>query len=240
MALQLVTIAYRSPRRIRLFFDQTLDTGAFSTAPYVVTNQDSLGVDPNVVGAFIVPNSPHVVELALSDDMVSGALYRVTCTAVPDTEPATFTGFLEYRALTIADAPSPSVAVDDLSRALYGTDLLRNAFYDVVEDANGDLATIAGLPNVQSALERAVTANGLPWAPKYGAGARASVDAPSVTLPSLRGNITRACVADDRVKRVVSQVTFDDNTGKPELDTQVELIGNHQFQLLSDPTASSS
>ncbi len=233
MALDLVAITIRSPTRIRLSFSQTLAAGAFNPAPYEVTNLDAKGVDPTVRAALAVPNSPHVVEIVLSDTLASDALYEVACTLVPDTEPATFSGTMDFRTSAPPAPPSASVATDDMERLLYGADLVWNG-RDLVEAANGDLARVEGLANVNAALLRLVEADGLPWEANYGGKARASVDAPSTSQRSLRGNLVRGVLRDDRTKEATVTLNLDDNSGTPEVTLDVKLIGNRQLSLTND------
>lgn len=233
MALLLVAITQRSPRRIRLSFDHTLASGAFSTTPYVVSNTDAKGPDPAIREALAVPNSPHVVELVLSLNLVGGALYQVTCTAVPDTEPATFTGSMSFETSTPAPAPSVTITLEDIDRLLYGSDIFWNG-EDFVEAPNGDLARISGVPNVEASTLRRIDADGLPWEPNYGGKARAAIDAPTPSLRSLRGQIQRDLLRDDRYEAVTVSVDLDDNSGKPSLSIEPVLIGNRQFAIKKD------
>lgn len=234
MALALLAITVRSATRIRLSFDHVLASGAFAPGPYSVENLDAVGIDPPVKAALVVPNSPETVEVILAEELIGSGLYRVSCTAVPDTEPATFTGSLDFRPASAKKAPSATFAPNELDRALYGSDLVWDGA-DVVESATGDLETTEGVPNVENALTRQLLSDGLPWDETYGAKERAFVDAPSPSLPAARANAQRAILSDDRVRSVVSTVQGDDNGGAPIINLEVELVGGQGVSMQHDP-----
>src|SRR5262245_28735780 len=83
MSVAFNAVVIRHERRIRLVFTNTLDMSAFTSVSYYsVTSIDGSAASPSVVRAFAVGNSPNVVELQLSLDLVQGAAYRVSAVSV--------------------------------------------------------------------------------------------------------------------------------------------------------------
>jgi hypothetical protein len=193
----LVGVVVRHERRVRLRFDVELRATAFATSFYVVTNRDGRAVSPAVVGVLVVGADLHEAELALGSDLAPGALYEVSVDAAPaaDGSPIAASGPFRPGESTVVD---PAVGVDDLDALLYGVDLVHDGA-DYVETADGDLASVSGLPNVEAAVRRRLFSDGLPWDPSYGAKARRFVDGPVGALPPLRGSLVKEALKDDRV-----------------------------------------
>ncbi|HEU4729978.1 MAG TPA: hypothetical protein VFT22_18905 [Kofleriaceae bacterium] len=223
MAIQLLTLTYRTPRRIRLQFSTTLAAGAFAAGLYTVTNTDSKGASPGVVAALVVPNSPETVELALSLDLVSDAAYSVTGTNVPAVDLSTVTGTQALQTPGVPLSPSAVVNPGDSQALLYGTDIVWDGT-DFVEDATGDLARVSGLANARQALLRLPVADALLWDPDYAPRTREFVDATPGSLPELRSLLERAYLRDDRVKLV--RVTPTTSIGQAVLQVNATLIGD--------------
>ncbi len=216
----LVGVVVRHERRVRLRLDTELRPAAFqSTGFYTLACKDGRGVSPAVVGALAVGADLHEVELALAADLAPGALYEVSIAGAPTTDGGTATGASLFRFGEASTARDGAPGVDDLDALLYGVDLVHDG-NDYVETADGDLASIAGLPNVEAAVRRRLLADGLPWDPSYGPNARRFVDGPSGALPPLRGSLVKEGLKDDRVAAI-------DVTLGPEsvFDVEVTPIG---------------
>lgn len=200
MAITLQSVVYRSPRRIRLVFSNTLAAGAYLAARYSVVSTDSLGVDPTVLAALLVPGSSNVTELALSDEMADGAGYSVTALAgVPAADASTLAADTTLPLRTPGAAPATEGPTVEARDDLYLYDLAY-ANDDWVETGDGDLAVTSGLPNLESALKRRLISEGLQWSPQYGANAREYVDGPDGALPELRAALINQALLDPRVK----------------------------------------
>lgn len=210
-ASALVATVIRNERRVRLVFSGALAAGAFATTPYTVAGQDGAGTDPSVKAALAVSGDPNAVELVLGADLALGGLYLLTLTAVPFTVLASFTGTQLFRTAGTTDATNAEPETDDLDELLYGVDLVHDGT-DYVEDASGDLASIAGIPNVKGALERRLKGDPLPWDGQYGAQSNEFVDAPIPSAPTLRGSLVAQARADDRVLTVTADLTANDDT----------------------------
>lgn len=216
MAVELTSITPRGSRRLRLVFSNTLDTGAFGTpAPsaYVVDNEDGRGPSPAVVAALVVGGSANNVELALDGDLVQGALYRVTALGVPATDASTSTSASDqqFRFGVAPEQADREPRSSDADLLLYGRDIVWTGD-DYLEDADGDLATLSGIANAQSALRRRLLGAPLVWAPGYSPRAREYVDIPLSGMGTLRGRIEAQALADDRVKAVRVTMIIDDDT----------------------------
>ncbi len=217
MTILLQSVQIRHEQRIRLIFTNSLAAGAFGApAPsyYTVTCDTGGGVDPDVQAAFVVPNSPGVVELGLQNPLVKGALYTVKAEGVPALDTSTTAGGtqLQFRWSLTAPKTNVETTVDGRKRLLYGVDLIWNE-EDFQESANGDLDQTDGPANVSKALNRAVEANGVPWDASYGAGAREFVDSPSILGGTLKGSISAQILKDPRVKEVkMSHLIEDEKT----------------------------
>lgn len=232
MAITLVSINYRSATRVRLFFSEAVGAGAFGTTHYSVDSADSLGVDPQVSAALLVPDSPQVVELALGAALVDSGQYVVTCTAVPSATAGTFTGSLAFAAPGKPSSPSAGISALDIGAILYGEDLVWDG-NDIAEAPNGDLATVSGQANALGAIKRAILANGLPWDPEHGGQLREFVDAPEPSLAAMVGRVKRTIEKDDRVKR--SEVKVDSfANGNAFIDARGVLIGDDPFNVKAD------
>jgi hypothetical protein len=195
----LLGVVVRHERRLRLRFDTELAPAAFRRVSfYRVTNGDGRGASPDVVGVLVVGADLHQVELALGSDLVGGALYEVAVDAVPASDASTATGTMALRPAEPTRASSAVAAEDDAGVLLYGVDLLHDGG-DYVEAEDGDLATIDGEANLDSALLRRMSSDGLLWDARYGAAPRRYVDGSPGALPTLRGALVAQALADDRV-----------------------------------------
>ena len=86
MSIALTAVDPRSQRRVRLVFSHALSVGAFSSLAFYSVTSDGAGVSPAVNGAFLVPSSPNVVELSVTEDLLDGAQYTVSAVGVPATD----------------------------------------------------------------------------------------------------------------------------------------------------------
>jgi len=237
MSISLVAVEPRSNRRIRLAFSKALGAGAFtSTSLYAVTCTDSTGVSPSVVEAFVVPDSPHVVGLAVGADMADGAIYSVSAVNVPasdgDHPPAGTAS--PFRRGVILDSPRVTDSpADDLLAELYGEDLVHNGA-DIVEDASGDLGGVGGVENVEAAASRGLLSEGLEWDDGWGAKLRRFVDAPYASAGEMRGVCIRQLLRDDRIKRASVAIL------PPEDSTPEDVHVESTMVLLGDIEASTS
>ncbi len=203
MSIALTAVDPRSQRRVRLVFSHALSVGAFSSLAFYSVTSDGAGVSPAVNGAFLVPSSPNVVELSVTEDLLDGAQYTVSAVGVPATDstttpPGTVLSFrrgASPQSVRVDDSPA-----DDLLTEIYGEDLAWNG-RDMVEDATGDLGRATGVANVMAAQERRLTSDGLQWDRAYGAKPRQYVDGPYPSVARLRGVCVQQAVQDDRVRR---------------------------------------
>ncbi len=214
MAIAFQSIVIRHETRIRLLFTNTLDTGAFGDpAPvfYIVTSTDGKTLSPTVQTAYIVPNSPNVVELALSSPLTKGATYTVSAIGVPCTDASSTPAGSVRPMLWGLTTPRENVeqTLVDRQRLLYGVDLLWNGV-DFQETATGDLDRIDGPANVTKALNRAIEANGLPWDADFGGKVREFVDSPSVAAGTLKGSVSAQILKDPRVKESKFSYSIED------------------------------
>jgi len=217
MTIALTNVAVRHERRIRLVFSVSLASGAFNPALYVVTPNE--GSQPLVLAAYVVQNSPSVVELAFDRDLSQYATYSVAALNVGGTD-GSFTsatagaGNSAPFAIGVVVTPSNVENPDaDLAALVYGEDLVWDGF-DFVETDAGDLATVAGLPNLEGAIQRRVAQDRpLPWARSYGGQPGRFVNGPTPLAATVAGNSQRQAMADDRVKSAT--VTFGPAPGNP-------------------------
>lgn len=217
----------RSPRRVRVTFTSALAPGAFAASWFRVVSMDGLSQNPPVYAAIAVQGLPNDVELVLGSDLAPGALYELRIAAgVPALDVSVAAGITEqFRTAAPARAPSQGFTANDLESLVFGIDIIHDG-YDFVEDADGDLATVAGPENVKRAVTRRLVANGLPYDQDYGGKARQYVDAPSPLLPALRGQLERQARQDVRVKSVSEmQLVSDENDGKVYLRGKIDLVG---------------
>lgn len=234
MAIDLNSVEIRHERRIRLFFSNTVDSAAFaSVAFYSVECLDGLGTSPNVAAALAVLSSPNVVELQLDTDLADGGLYEVQANGVPasDLSVTATPSALQGRKGAPTRSEATTRGATDLDVLLYGRDILWQGA-DFVEDPSGDLAEVAGAPNVRSALVRRLTSEGLPWAPQHGLQGRQAIDGSIADANALQGRAVAQCLADDRVARATVQIAEDDDTGDVTLSIAPELIGARDGQQL--------
>lgn len=212
MSTSLTTVAFRGTRRIRLFFNGGLAPGAFtSTALYAVTNEDGNGPTPSVEAVFAVTGSPGAVELAVSLDLGSGALYQIACSSVPCSDSSHFTGSISAATpLALVDAPNVEPETQDVDLLFYGRDLVWDG-NDIVEDPTGDLETISGRSNWKGAMGRRFAFSPLPWDGTYGPDAEQFVDAPEPFQLPFAGRLLSQALADDRTKRADVAVVQDPN-----------------------------
>lgn len=205
MAISLLAITPRSERRLRLSFTNTLAGGAFGLSPalYTITCENAAGGDPDINAALIVSGSPNVVELALSESLVDGGRYTVSCPGVPAVD------------LSVTPSPTSQQFVfgdrkfeenrennrSDADAVLFGRDLVWSGS-DFIERANGDLALETGPGVVYKRVYKISTSEGLPWDANFGAHPQEYVDAPPGTMPALQGTLQRKILEDDRVTEV--------------------------------------
>lgn len=201
MAIALTGVVARSPRRVRLVFSNTLAAGAFTTLSYYeITPSNDVGVSVEVLQALVVADSANNVELAVSQDLTPGVPYLVSAVGVP--------------AIDLSVTPNPSEltfqlgeplrqanvepAASELDVLLYGRDIIWTG-EDFLESPDGDLASIAGVANLQASVQRRMNGEGLYWDPSYGPNVRSYVDAPSPSAATLKLQLERNAMLDDRV-----------------------------------------
>jgi hypothetical protein len=227
------SLVYRSVRRVRVVFTNTLAGGAFSPAWFTMTSTDSLGAAPGVRAALVVTDSPTTVELALESDLADGAGYLLTVAAgVPASDASTTAAPTELPLRTPAMARTSSAArslTDDAVDSLYGVDLAF-ADGDFVEGVDGDMQTVRGVENVQSALERRALSEGLAWVADYGAKLRQYVDGPaagdSSVTAALRAALLDQARTDERVLSASTKQTAIANAvSEQRFEVKATLIG---------------
>ncbi|HEY2517104.1 MAG TPA: hypothetical protein VGI39_39800 [Polyangiaceae bacterium] len=195
----------RSERRVRLLFTGALAPAAFGSGVailglYALACTDGSGQDPVVSAAIVVPDAPNAVELALDLDLVAGGAYALTLANVPGAD-ASLASASDVFVFGAQAAPpvNTEASQDDIDALVYGVDLVWTGT-DFGETATGDLATVAGVPNVTGAQVRRLTnEDGLPWAANYGAQAGRFIYGASPGGGGLLGILRRQSVADDRI-----------------------------------------
>lgn len=227
MAINLVSATIRHERRVRLSFDASLGAGAFtSVAYYAVENDDGGAASPGVQKALIVSSSPSTVELQLDTDLVQGARYTFTAAGVPAVDLSTSPE--QTVVATMGREPAQSAIgtrgpVTDLERTLYGEDVSWTGA-DWAETPDGDLAEEGGLRVAVLDIQRALTANGLPWDPSFGLQARQEVDGAPQAMTALRGRAVALLRRDDRIRDVEATVDLRDPTA-PVLEVRPTFVG---------------
>lgn len=231
MAISPTNLIFRSRRRIRVLFSNTLGAGAFNASLYTVTATDSLGTDPEVSAALIVGDSPAAVELALSVELADGAGYAVNIAAgVPAADASVTAAPVDLPLRTpappaqVAERSQTTVAID----RLYGVDIAFNGT-DFVEGPDGDLQSVRAEENVRSALERRALSEGLAWRPDYGVRARQYVDGPEASAGALRADLVRQMRADDRVIAASARQTAQTGVSSEFIyEVDAELVGRRK------------
>lgn len=234
MAIAFDSLIVRSIRRIRLAFSAPLGAGAFSTLKYTVTSLDAAGVDEVVTATLALADSPQSVELALQFDLVALGRYRVTFTAVPGADASTVTGTFDFEAPGQQQHASATVQQDDVLALLYGEDLVFDG-NDYVEGADGDLAVEKGPPVVKGWVMDLVESEGLLWDPDYAPQVRKYIDGTVGALPSLRGELLRKILKDDRIQQANAKILpqVDGLDGQATIDIDVTLVGGAQVSAQS-------
>lgn len=225
MAIEFQAYEVISAYRLRLRFSNELAVGAFATAWFTLISLDSLGADPVVTEAMVVPNYPNKVELTLDPKMVEGALYQLDVAAgVPATDAST-SGSASARVNMPSTRKGPVQGIEAADAQVFQRDLDHDG-KDFVEDPNGDLASVTGVENAQRAATRRMLSNGFPWNASFGAHPRQYVDSPTATRQLLRFDVARAAVQDDRVaKAVIHEIQdSDDGDGDVEVDATITFI----------------
>ena len=201
MSIAFNTVTPRGARRLRLGFTSAVGAGAFlDLTLYRVQSLDGAGPSPSVVAAYVVPNSPAFVEIALSSDLAVGGQYSVQAISVPElvgggvTPTGSSLSFRMAGEASQAIEPQPGSQADEF----FGVDLAWNG-QDFVELASGDLDTVSGVACVQSDLVKRSLSDGLLWDAEFGAHPRKYVDGSPVVLPELRSRILQQLLKDDRV-----------------------------------------
>lgn len=218
MTIALGNVMVKHERRIRLFFTNTLDAGAFDASHYVVTSNGLPQL--TVVQAYVVANTPTCVELAFNGDLSQFGVYTLSALSVPALDASTTsatpdanntTNFAIGGTVTPPNVESPD---DDLDALVYNRDLVFDG-NDIVETEGGGLATTQGLPNYQGAIQRRVVqSRPLPWAPRYGDHMGEFVNGPAPLASTAAAKARRQAYADDRTKSV--SITFAPSATKPE------------------------
>jgi hypothetical protein len=213
VSIALVSVTIRHERRVRLFFDNTLASGAFSSVSYyTVTSVDGSATDPSVVKAFAVASSPTVVELALGGDLVQGAAYSFAAVGVPATDLSVTPGGSAVVAKLATEARPAALgargAPTELETTIFGVDLIFQGDFQV--DPSGDLSTQGGAPVLRRDLQDRLLSEGRPWDRTFGLRPRQYVDGPAGAVQSLRGKAVDQVLQDDRVKSCKASVNTSD------------------------------
>jgi hypothetical protein len=229
MTIELANVVIKHERRVRLLFTASLAAGAFSSlTPYSVESLDGDVAEPLVLAAYALTSDPATVELQISTPLVEGARYRFFANAVPGLDssttpnPSSVDG--TFGASTLATRAVGVQQTSQLDAFLYGIDL-RFDGDDFAEAADGDLATIAGQPNLQAANERRAESEGLPWNPDHGIHPRQYVDSTPGGVLAMRGQAERKMRKDDRNKSVKARVETDNAKGEATCFIDVVPIG---------------
>ncbi len=234
MTISILSVTVRHERRVRLGFSQGLAAGAFGPAAvplYSVTCLDGTATAPDVTKALAVSASPDFVELQLGADLSQGSLYYFSAVGVPGLDasvtpdpsavPAMIARETRTAALGARGAPS------SFEEALYGRDI-RWSGTDFATTPAGDLDTVSGVECVSLDLTARLTEDGLPWDPTWGLNAYEYVDAPSPSLPALRGKAISQMRADDRVATADATVDITDIEA-PTITAAPVLVGAALF-----------
>lgn len=213
MSIALTTVEVRHERRIRLTFTNSLAIGAYNVALYTVVNTDGRATSPSVVAAMLIPGMPNNVELALGTDLVPGAAYAVSANGVPASDlsvtPTPSTEQFVYGAKIFNVRTEPKIR--DRERLVLQEDIIWNGL-DFQESPTGDLATVAGKPNVTKGIWRSIETSGLPWDPAWGVDVREYVDSPSAAAGTLKGAISAQILRDERIARVSSKFVVESDS----------------------------
>lgn len=231
MAGAINTLMFNGSRRIRCFCTQSLGAGAFSSISYyTVTNLDGLGASPTVKAVFSIANTPGAFELAISFDLVAGALYELSVVSLPFADTSTFTGSIEAEVPVAANTPDPQAepSTGDFSLYYYGRDILLSDTGDFALSPTGDLATIYGRVNWEDAILRRVISDGIPWDASYGALPSTFVNAPTQYQLPLSAKLVQQARADNRTLN--AQVALIPNPGATPSNPS-GLTGQFAFQL---------
>jgi hypothetical protein len=173
-----------------------------------------------------VTTASNELELAVSIDLAKGALYTLTSQPnIPALDGSlSVLDVTNFRPPVARLAPSASVSSEDVRALLFGEDIVHDGT-DLVETADGDLATVSGPENAMIAVIRRALADGLPYNQNYGPHLRKFIDAPSPSVRAARGSVERQARLDDRVKSASVTVLPDDNSGDITLQGTIVLIG---------------
>jgi len=180
------TIEVRSPTRIRVFWEGSSGLPNLASE-YQVVSLDDRGTSPPVVAVVLITSDATQREIVLGVRLVGGARYRLDSSA--------------STRIFMAPEARPSVSLSRGSNAwdreFYQVDL--DLDDDLHEDPSGDLATIAGRPNVDRAVIRQCLWDGLPWDQTWGAQLSEFIDGPTPILVNVTAAITRQLGRDDRI-----------------------------------------
>jgi len=112
---------------------------------------------------------------------------------------------------------------------LFGRDIIFNGV-DFQETATGDLATVSGIVNAESALQRRLTGTTLPYAPNYSPNSREFVDGNESNV--LLTRLKQQAMRDDRVVSVTVTGDIDDD-GSFIYTISPKFIGSRASQPIS-------
>lgn len=207
------SVIIRSNTRIRLEFTSALDSTAFldTSGTILVESQDGIGVSPDVQQRIPILFNPVSMELALSVTLAEGGQYKVSIDSIPGQDASFATGEVLFRVGESFSVPNKEIDIVDVESFLYNIDLVWTGT-DYLEAPNGDLATISGLANVDGALRRRLVCEGLTWDSDYGVGVRNFVDAPTPSIFTLRGEILRQMLKDNRVSEATVRLETPENS----------------------------
>lgn len=240
MTIALLSVDPRTPTRIRLNFTTSLAVGAFTTTSYYTVASLDGNASPTVRAALIVAGAVNNVELVLSSDLISGALYQISAIGVPaqDASVTDGTATTQMRYGRSVQQTNVEPVADGRELILYGRDIVYDGS-DFVETSNGDLATVEGTTNVQQAITRRIAGTPLLWDRSYSPDSRQYIDGSTVATVSLKGNLIAQCLKDDRIASADVTLTSDDND--PTLAyflVEPTLIGGQEVQPTKLPITS--
>lgn len=198
---------------------------------YTAASEGPVAASPTIRAVYRVANQPSSAELVLDIDLVSGAAYTITMVNVPALAGGPVfsgTGRLVYSSAQTA-VPNVEPIVSDYDVILFGRDLVWNG-NDFEEDVNGDLATIAGIPNAEGALRRRFLGSPLPYAQNYSPNAREFVDSNDAT--PLGSRLREQALRDPRVLSVKVFAT-EDSDGNIVFEITPKFIGDRPAEPIS-------
>lgn len=233
------SLIIRSKTRLRLQFTSALDTTAFTgTGAITIVSLDAIGIDEIIRERLPVSGNTSAMELVLAYELAQGGSYLLTLTGIPGADATTVTTQDKFAVGEGYAKINVEFSTPDVETALYGTDLVWSGL-DYVEGTDGDLLTISGRANVNGALQRRLTGEPLPWNRSYGGNIRSYVDSPSASIFTIRGEVLRQMLSDDRVKTATIKLDQTDNVEEATYELVIGLKGasNDSKLVIGVPTS---